>query len=36
MNNYIRSEVYRILHTKDIYLFTGLMALGILFLNIGL
>lgn len=36
MINYIRSESYRILHTKDIYLFTGLMALGILFLNVGL
>ena len=35
MMNYMRSEWYRITHTKDIYMFTGIMAAGVLLLNVG-
>ena len=35
MMNYMRSEWYRITHTKDIYVFTGIMAAGVLLLNVG-
>lgn len=36
MNNYIRSEFYRILHTKEIYLFNLLLTAGVLALNGGI
>lgn len=36
MINYIRSEFYRILHTKEIYLFNLLLTAGVLALNGGI
>ena len=36
MINYIRSEFYRILHTKDIYLFNLVLMAGVLALNGGI
>ena len=36
MINYIRSESYRILHTKEIYLFNLLLTAGVLALNGGI
>lgn len=36
MINYIRSEFYRILHTKEIYLFNLLLMAGVLALNGGI
>ena len=36
MINYIRSEFYRILHTKEIYLFNFLLTAGVLALNGGI
>ena len=36
MINYIRSEFYRILHTKEIYLFSLLLTAGVLALNGGI
>lgn len=34
MLNYIKSEFYRVLHTKDIYLFTGVISILFVLMNI--
>ena len=34
MLNFMKSEWYRIIHSKEIYLITGLMSLAVLFMNI--
>lgn len=34
MLNYIKCEWYRILHSKEIYLITGILSIGVLFMNI--
>lgn len=34
MLNYMKSEWYRITHSKEIYLITGLMSLAVLFMNV--